>query len=85
MMIPVICLVMPGVKPTICTIKNPCHYTIRGQLTAQDLDGHTFQQSFDFQINVTEAGHIYRNPPHQLYIVGEYINNDQAFLAAPNY
>ncbi|MDM8565832.1 hypothetical protein QUF74_09280 [Candidatus Halobeggiatoa sp. HSG11] len=63
-----------------CHIDQPGNYIIRGKLTAQDLDGHLFQQQFDFQINVAEAGHIYREPPHQLYIVGECINNDQAFF-----
>jgi GTPase SAR1 family protein len=63
-----------------CHINKPGPYIIRGQLTAQDLDGHRFHQAFDFQIIVAEAGHIYKETPHQLYIVGECINSDQNFF-----
>jgi hypothetical protein len=42
-----------------CQVNTPGRYIIRGQLTAQDLEGNPFQQPFNFQITVAEAGRIY--------------------------
>ncbi|HEC85424.1 MAG: hypothetical protein DRR08_12775 [Candidatus Parabeggiatoa sp. nov. 2] len=45
-----------------CQILTPGRYTIRGQLTAQDLDGNPFQQPFDFQITAAEAAAFIKSP-----------------------
>jgi len=55
-------------------------YIIRGQLTAQDLDGNVFKQPFDFQITVAHAGKPYQIPDYQPYIVGEGLGDDRTFV-----
>jgi hypothetical protein len=63
-----------------CQIDTPGRYVIRGQLTAQDLDGHVFKKPFSFQIVVAEKAEIYRIPDYQPYVLGEGLSNDRTFV-----
>jgi len=63
-----------------CDINEPGHYTIRGELQAQDLDGNPFKQPFNFPITVAESGRIYTEPNYQLYITGAGLSNDRTFV-----
>lgn len=63
-----------------CQINTPGHYAIRGQLTAQDLNGNLFQQAFDFNITVADKGRAYTIPDYQPDVVGNELSDDSTFV-----
>ncbi|MBF0435437.1 MAG: hypothetical protein HQL77_08710 [Magnetococcales bacterium] len=55
-------------------------YRVGGQVKAEDLQGRGFVFPFAFKIQAAQTGRPYAKPPHDLYIAGEGIGQDDHFI-----